>query len=88
MDEWRDVEILDSRFLIRDFPPFWASYLFPDFSIEEVMIVLGASLSGLEDFHVIRNWKDYVSITDMSLCQIDLEKQGSTIKASIVCSSC
>lgn len=68
----------------------WTSskYTFPNFTIEEVLIIFSSSWNNYKELEVLTNWKNKVDITDKETCTIKLKFEKNKVIAEIFCASC
>lgn len=79
---------LDDIKLIESSGGYWAesTYIFPDYSVEEVLILLSSSWSDYERFTILRNWKEELILTDNELCQIRITIKENKVQIVLSCS--
>ena len=61
-------------------------YIFENYTIEEVLILLSSSLNDFKDFVVLKYWKEEIEFSDNELCTFNITKQKNSIRVIIFCS--
>lgn len=60
-------------------------FLIPDYSIEEVLVLLSASFHDYANFKVLRDRKEGLVLTDNELCEFVISKEEGKIRVQIFC---
>ncbi len=61
-------------------------YVFPNYSIEEVLILLSSSWRDFEGFSVLRNWKQELMISDGEICVFTIKLKKNMVIVNLECS--
>ncbi len=64
-----------------------STYVFPNYSIEEVLIFFSAYWDNYENFVVYRNWKEHVIIGTKGICDYQFKKDKNRTVFVIECSN-
>ena len=63
-------------------------YIYPDFSIEEVIVLFSSSWNDFDEFEIIRNWKNELIVSDGEVCTIKVKVKDQKIKVDVFCAAC
>ena len=63
-----------------------SKYIFPNMSLEEVMILLSSSWNDFKYFTIDKNWKEKVNLFDEGICEFEVKVIENTVEVKIECS--
>ncbi len=67
---------------------YWSetTFVFPDYTVEEALIMLSSSWMDYKNMVVLKNWKDEILISDNEICGIKVKRIGNEVRIVLSCS--